>query len=286
MQVVIVTGMSGAGKSCIMDVMEDIGYYCVDNLPPALITSVYDICLKTGTDDKIAIAVDLRSGDMFSEIYACLNELREKRNVEVKLLYVEASDEVLVRRYKETRRKHPLLNKFDGSLRKCIIYERKQLRNIKENADYYIETTHISSNQLKEQIRDLFLENKFDSMSIKVISFGFKFGASTETDLLYDVRCLPNPYYISDLKNLTGLDRDVRDYVMQFSQSKKILEMIEDYLDFTIPLYAREGKSQLVIAFGCTGGKHRSVTFAELVYKYLKDKGYRVQKQHRDIDKR
>lgn len=284
MQVVIVTGMSGSGKSCIMNVMEDIGYYCIDNLPPSLITESYEIAKSNGTQ-KMAVAVDLRSGNLFSDIYIYLDELKRKEDVELKLLYVEATDEVLIKRYKETRRKHPLLNKFDGSLHRCVAYERQKLEQLKENADYFIETTYLSTNQLKEQIRGLFLENKFDSMSVKVMSFGYKYGISTEADLVFDVRCLPNPYYISDLRDHTGCEKCVRDYVMQFPQSQELFTKIKDLLDFLIPLYIREGKSQLVIAFGCTGGKHRSITFAEKTAGYLKMRGLHVQKQHRDIDR-
>lgn len=286
MQIVVVTGMSGSGKSCIMDVMEDIGYYCIDNLPPALIVNVYDICRKGENNiKKIAIAVDLRAGDMFSQIYCGLNELRKNEELEVKLLYVEASDEVLLKRYKETRRKHPLIDKFNGSVQDCIAHERKQLQQLKGTADYCLVTTYLSSNQLKEQIRELFLDNSLDSMSVKVMSFGYKYGVSTEADLVFDVRCLPNPFYIPELRSHTGCEACVRDYVMQFEQSQDLLQKLKDLLDFLIPLYIREGKSQLVIAFGCTGGKHRSITFAELIAKYLKESGIHVQKQHRDKEK-
>ncbi len=286
MQLVIVTGMSGSGKSCIMDVMEDIGYYCIDNLPPALITSIYDICYKSKSNiEKIAIAVDLRAGDMFSNIYSSLNELKKNDDIDIKLLYIEASDEVILKRYKETRRKHPLLDNFNGSLQSCIEYERNKLQQMKGIADYCIVSTYLSSNQLKEQIRELFLENSLDSMSVKVMSFGYKYGLSTEADLVFDVRCLPNPFYIPELREHTGCESCVSDYVMQFEQSQELFNKLKDLFDFLIPLYIREGKSQLVIAFGCTGGKHRSVTFAEYTAKYLQAKGLRVQKQHRDITK-
>jgi UPF0042 nucleotide-binding protein len=286
MQIIIVTGMSGSGKSCIMDVMEDIGYYCIDNLPPALILNIYDICANNRENiEKVAIAVDLRAGDMFSDIYSNLNELRKNEKIDVKLLYVEASDEVLLKRYKETRRKHPLIERFNGSLEKCISYERQKLQQMRAIADYCIVSTYLSSNQLKEQIRELFLENSLDSMTVKVMSFGYKYGISAEADLVFDVRCLPNPFYVEELRNHTGCEDCVRDYVMQFSQSRELFNKLTELLDLLIPLYNREGKSQLVIAFGCTGGKHRSITFAENIAKYLTEKGLHVRKQHRDIDK-
>ena len=203
----------------------------------------------------------------------------------MKLLYIEADDEVLIKRYKETRRKHPLDERFNGCLHQALEFEREQLLRLKAIADYYIETSYLSVSQLKEQIRETFLENRSDSLSIKVTSFGFKYGVSTESDLVFDVRCLPNPYYIKELRHHTGCDACVRAYVMQFEQSKILLQKIEDLLDFLIPLYIKEGKSRLVIAFGCTGGKHRSITFTELIGDYLTEKGMHVIKQHRDIGK-
>ncbi|MBQ1464766.1 MAG: RNase adapter RapZ [Ruminococcus sp.] len=284
MKLLIVTGMSGSGKSSVMDVMEDIGYYCIDNIPPKLIRQFVELCKKTDTGiDQIAVAVDIRTGDMFAEIFRCWQELKNDDSVEVKVLFIEASDEVLIKRYKETRRKHPLDEKFNGNLHAAIHYEWKQLSQLREIADYYMETSNLSTSDLKEQVKALFLENKSDSLVIKVMSFGFKYGVSTESDLVFDVRCLPNPYYLPELRNHTGCESCVRDYVMSFEQSQTLFNKLTDLLDYLIPLYIKEGKSQLVVAFGCTGGKHRSITFAELMAKHLTDSGFKVQKYHRDI---
>lgn len=285
MQFVIVTGLSGSGKSCAMNVLEDIGFYCIDNMPPQLITKFADICMHSGGKlEQVAIAVDIRSGDMFGELsYVCENMKND--GLDIKILYLESSDDVIIKRYKETRRMHPLNAEFNGCLPKAVEFERKQLNPMREIANYYIDTSHLSTSQLKEQITNIFLENASDSMIIKVMSFGFKYGTSAEADLVFDVRCLPNPYYIPELKQHTGCEDCVRDYVMQFEQSEILLEKLKDLSDFLIPLYIKEGKSQLVVAFGCTGGKHRSVTFAELFADYMLKKGMRVHKTHRDITK-
>ncbi|MCM1507628.1 MAG: RNase adapter RapZ [Ruminococcus flavefaciens] len=286
MQLLIVTGMSGSGKSCVMDVMEDIGYYCIDNIPPKLISRFVDICRKSDSGiSKIAVAVDIRTGDMFAEIFRSWQLLKENDNLDIKVLFIEASDEVLIKRYKETRRRHPLDEKFSGNLHDAIKYERMQLSQLREIADYYIETSELSSSQLKEQVKEIFLNRSSDSLNIKVMSFGFKYGVSTESDLVFDVRCLPNPYYVESLRSHTGCDECVRDYVMSFEQSREVFNKLKDLIDYLIPLYVHEGKSQLVIAFGCTGGKHRSITFAELMARHLSENNYKVQKYHRDITK-
>lgn len=284
MQIVIVTGMSGSGKSSAMDVLEDIGYYCIDNLPPQLLGKFIDICRQTENKiEKLAISVDLRSGKLFGDAYHVLRTLERTPELDVKVLYLEATDEVIIKRYKETRRKHPLDERFNGSLHSAIAYEREQLLPVKGIADYYIESSYISAAQLKKQIKDIFLDHESDSLLIKVMSFGFKYGASTEADLMFGVRCLPNPYDIPELKTHTGCEACVQDYVLSFEQSQELLKKLEDLLDFLIPLYIKEGKSRLVIAFGCTGGKHRSVTFAEQIGDHLLANGMRVSKQHRDI---
>ena len=286
MQLLIVTGMSGSGKSSVMDVMEDIGYYCIDNIPPKLIGRFVDLCRKSETNiNRIAVAVDIRTGDMFAEIFRSWQALKSESDVEVKVLFIEASDEVLIKRYKETRRKHPLDEKFNGNLHEAIQYEWNQLSQLREIADYYIETSNLSASALKEQVKALFLDRSSDSLTIKVMSFGFKYGVSTESDLVFDVRCLPNPFYVEELRRHTGLESCVRDYVMGFEEAQVFFEKLTDLVDYLLPMYVREGKSQLVIAFGCTGGKHRSITFAELMAKHLTETGYKVQKYHRDITK-
>lgn len=286
MQFIIVTGMSGSGKSCAMNVLEDIGFYCIDNIPPQLLTKFADICMHSkGRLENVAVAVDIRSGDLFSEIFERWKMLKEKEELDVKILYLEANDEVIIKRYKETRRKHPLDDKFSNCLHNAISYEREQLSPLREVADYYVESSYLSASQLKKEIKSLFLEKSSDSMVIKIMSFGYKYGVSTESDLVFDVRCLPNPFYVKELRSKTGCDSSVRDYVMGFEQSQQLLEKIKDLLDFLIPLYVQEGKSQLVVSFGCTGGKHRSITFTELVSDYLVSQGFRVHKSHRDIKK-
>lgn len=286
MELLIVTGMSGSGKSSVMDVMEDIGYYCIDNIPPKLIDKFVDLCRKSETNiNHIAVAVDIRTGDMFAEIFRSWQSLKSEPDVDVKVLFIEASDEVLIKRYKETRRKHPLDEKFNGNLHAAIRFEWQQLSQLREIADYYIETSDLTATALKEQVKSLFLDRTSDSLTIKIMSFGFKYGVSTESDLVFDVRCLPNPYYIDELRSHTGLESCVKDYVMGFEQSQSVFNKLKDLIDYLLPLYVQEGKSQLVIAFGCTGGKHRSVTFAELMANHLKDSSYRVQKYHRDITK-
>lgn len=285
MQCVVVTGLSGSGKSYAMNVMEDIGFYCIDNLPPQLIGKFAELCNNShGKFDRVAIAVDIRSGDMFKDMYSVCEKLRDD-GVDIKILYLDAATDVIIKRYKETRRKHPLDMEFNGCLQKAIDFERDQLNTLRGIANYFIDTSALSNAQLKQQIIDIFLEKDTDSMFIKVMSFGFKYGATTEADLIFDVRCLPNPYYIPNLKPCTGCDKQVRDYVMGFEQSQQLMEKLRQLLDFLIPLYVKEGKSQLVVAFGCTGGKHRSVTFAELMAEHFIESGLRVHKSHRDINK-
>ncbi|MBE6842600.1 MAG: RNase adapter RapZ [Oscillospiraceae bacterium] len=284
MQFVIVTGLSGSGKSYAMNTLEDIGFYCIDNMPPQLISKFIDICCDENMD-KIAIAVDIRSGDMFTTETLQSFENMRTRHFNFKVLYLEASDEILIRRYRETRRKHPLDAEFNGSVSKAIAYEREKLNCLREIADYYIDTSYLKNSQLKESLVDLFLESDTESISIKTMSFGFKYGSTTEADLVFDVRCLPNPFYIPELKNLTGKDKAIRDYVMEFEQSKILMEKLKDLIAFLIPQYISEGKSQLVIGFGCTGGKHRSVTFAEIIADFIEELGYNVHRSHRDISK-
>ena len=287
MRLLIVTGMSGSGKSCVMDVMEDIGYYCIDNIPPRLISRFVDLCRQSGNSiENVAVAVDIRTGGMFDEIFHEWQKLKNAPDIQARILFIEASDEVIIKRYKETRRRHPLDEKFGGDLHRAISYERNQLSVLREVSDFYIETSEFSTSELKEQVKSLFLARNSDSLIIKVMSFGFKYGVSTESDLIFDVRCLPNPYYIDELREHTGLDECVRDYVMGFEQSRVLFEKLRDLLDYLIPLYVKEGKSQLVVSFGCTGGKHRSVTFAELISAHFTGNGYKVQKFHRDISKK
>lgn len=285
MQFIIVTGMSGSGKSTAVNVLEDIGYYCIDNMPPELISKFADICAQSdGKIDKVAFVVDVRGGDLFLKLQDTVSSLKSE-HINLKILFLDSSDDVIVRRYKETRRKHPLDEVSYGNIRKAIATEREILIPIKAAADYYIDTSITSTSQFRERMYSIFLEND-DYMHIDIRSFGFKYGPLAEGDLIFDVRCLPNPFYIPELKEKTGLDTEVSSYVMKFDEAKELCKKLTDLLDFLIPLYEKEGKSQLVVAFGCTGGKHRSVTFAEAIAKHLKNKNYKVRIAHRDIEKR
>lgn len=286
MQFLILTGLSGAGKSSAINVLEDIGYYCIDNMPPELIPKFADICARSEDKvDKVAFGVDVRGGDFFLKLKDTIKQLKEDK-INLKVLYLDASDDVIVRRYKETRRKHPLDEVSFGDIRNAISTERDMLVPIKAVSDYYIDTSNTSLAAFKERMYSIFLDDREDYMHIDVRSFGFKFGPMTDGDLVFDVRCLPNPFYIPELKEKTGLNKEVADYVMSFDDAKLLFEKLSDLLDFLIPLYKKEGKSQLVVAFGCTGGKHRSVTFAEGIAKHLREKNYNVRISHRDIEKR
>jgi UPF0042 nucleotide-binding protein len=285
MNFLIVTGLSGSGKSGAINALEDIGYYCIDNIPPQLIPKFADICIKSeNVMRNVAIVTDIRGGELFLELDNGLNYFKEN-SLPCKILFLDASDDVLIKRYKETRRRHPLDEASHGSIQRAISMERDMLSSVREKADFYIDTSELSMAQLKEDIYGLFLDDPRDSMVIRVMSFGFKYGCVAEADLVFDVRCLPNPFYIPELKPHTGLDSCVSDYVMQFPQSQELLTKLEDMISFLIPLYQHEGKSQLVIAFGCTGGKHRSVTFAEAMAKFLEANGEKCHVCHRDIGK-
>lgn len=287
MELVIITGLSGSGKSQTINAMEDVGFFCVDNLPPKLIFKFAEIgTASKGNLDRIAIVTDIRGGDLFSGLFEELT-LLEREDFKYKILFLDASEEALIRRFKETRRKHPLIGKNGcNSISEAISKEKDLLRPARERADYILDTSLWSNAQLKENISKLFLEDVQDGMLINCMSFGFKYGEPTYADLVFDVRCLPNPFYIDELKHKTGLDKQVRDYVLSFSETEKLFEKLKDLIDFLVPLYIKEGKSQLTIAFGCTGGKHRSVTFAELFYHHLSDNGNRVSVNHRDIEKK
>ncbi|MBQ4096378.1 MAG: RNase adapter RapZ [Oscillospiraceae bacterium] len=285
MNYLIVTGVSGSGKSTAINVLEDIGYYCIDNMPPELISKFAQICNGINENiQKVAFVVDIRGGDFFLKLNDTINELRSE-NADLKILFLDSSDDCIVRRYKETRRKHPLDEVSYGNIRKAIATERELLSSVRGTCDYYVDTSTLSVAQFKERMYSMFLEDKDDFIHIDVMSFGFKYGTVSDADLVFDVRCLPNPFYIPELKHKTGLQNEVSGYVMSFDESQKLLEKLEDIIDFLIPLYIKEGKAQIVIAFGCTGGKHRSVTFAEKLGKHLFDNGHKVRISHRDIEK-
>ncbi|MGN1456789.1 MAG: RNase adapter RapZ [Acutalibacteraceae bacterium] len=286
MEFIIITGLSGAGKSIAMRNMEDIGYYCVDNIPPMLVSTFYELCEKSSDKHmkKIAVVTDIRAGDVFDNLFESLDKLKAA-NKKYKILFLDARDDVLLRRYKETRRKHPLSDNYLGSTEEAVHLEREILMPVKARADYVIDTSLLSPTQLKERITSLFLGNASMGMTVTCMSFGFKYGLPSEADLVFDVRCLPNPFYIPELKHHTGLDSCVYDYVMKFDQSKGYAERMLSLVDYSLPLYLSEGKSQLVIAVGCTGGKHRSVTFTRVLYDHILETGHRVIVHHRDIEK-
>ena len=286
MELLIVTGLSGAGKSQVGNALEDMGFYCVDNVPPAVIPAFVDMSEQSkGNLGKIALVTDVRGGQLFEGITDVLEDL-DAREIKYKILFLDASDEVIIRRYRENRRQHPLNKEGKLSVGEAVKEERKALEKIRNRADFIIDTSHTSLAQLKQKVTSLFCSDLSDSLKIQCKSFGFKYGSDRENDLIFDVRCLPNPFYDEALKEKTGLEKEVRDYVLSAEESREFLKKIIDFLEFSIPLYIKEGKSQLTVAFGCTGGKHRSVTFAELVGNALKEKEYNCSIVHRDILKR
>ena len=286
MNILIVTGLSGAGKSSCIKVLEDIGFFCVDNMPPQLIPIFAEICDEKNNENlKYAFVTDIRGGEEFLKLREYIDKLRNYDHISVKTLFLDASKNVLMHRYDETRRKHPLDEVSGGDLSKAIDAEIELLSDIRENADYIIDSSFLTAAQLKEQVAGLFLEQSLDRMIVSVMSFGFRYGVPSEADLVFDVRCLPNPFYIPELRNKTGLDKEVRDYVMQYPESQEMEKRVRDLIDYMLPLCVKEGKSRLVIAFGCTGGHHRSITFAERTAAHLQEQGCNVRINHRDKNK-
>ena len=284
MQLVIVTGMSGAGKSRAIDTLEDIGFFCVDNMTPKLIPTFVQLLNDTAeVREKVAIVADIRLGGSFAQLFSAIEELKAME-CNYKILFIDADNDVILRRYQETRRKHPLLNYDDShTLQEIISKEREILKKARNIADYVIDTSLITPAQLKERVAKLFLEDLTATLKVNVISFGFKYGSPKDSDLVFDVRCLPNPFYVPELKNHTGLEAPVRDYVMSFKEARDLEPKLLDLINYLVPLYRSEGKSQVTISVGCTGGKHRSVVFAEIIYNSIKEKGFNVSVYHRDI---
>ncbi len=284
MQFVIVTGMSGAGKTTVLKFLEDIGFFCADNLPPSLILKLAEVCFQPGSDiDKVALGIDIRGGRLFDDLFAGLSELTQK-SYDYNILYLDATDDALLTRYKETRRNHPLAK--NDRIITGIVKERELLAEVKKRADFIIDTSHVLPRQLREKINDIFVDNQaFNSLMITVITFGFKYGIPTDSDLVFDVRFLANPFYIPELKEQTGNDKPVRDFVLACDESRLFLAKLNDMLNILIPGYIKEGKNQLVLSIGCTGGKHRSVVLGNEVFNFLVGQGYSVNITHRDIDK-
>ncbi len=284
MRFIMVTGMSGAGKSSVLKMLEDMGYFCVDNLPIQLILKFAQLTMEsTATIDKVALGVDVRSGQNLDSLKAILDELKES-NITYEILFLDASTEVLVKRYKETRRTHPLAR--EGRVDKGIELEREKLEFLKKQASYIIDTSMLLIRELKGEIDKIFLNNEeYGNFIVTVLSFGYKYGIPTDSDLVFDVRFLPNPYYVPELKALSGNDEPVSSYVMAAPVAKVFLDKLEDMILFLIPNYILEGKNRLVISIGCTGGKHRSVTMANAITERLEKQSYGVKVEHRDIEK-
>lgn len=286
MELLIVTGMSGAGKSTAVNALEDIGFYCVDNVPPKIIPSFIDLSNhKEKMLNRLAIVTDSRGGELFSDITEVLDNL-DNEGMNYRIIFFDTSNDEIIRRYKENRRSHPLLSGETFSLETAIAKERQMLSDIKDRADFVIDTTYMGSAQLKQKLASIFLSSNETGLNVQVMSFGFKYGFASEADLVFDVRCLPNPFYEQNLKHKTGLEQEVKDFVLSTDEAKEFYKKIVDFLTFSLPLYKKEGKSNIVIAFGCTGGKHRSVTFAELVAKTIKEKGFETHINHKDIEKK
>lgn len=283
MRLVIVTGMSGAGKVSALKILEDLGYYCVDNLPIALLPTFVDLVYTQSTEiTKAAIGIDIRNGNGLQEIGGHLEQM-EKSGYAYEILFMDASDQTLIKRYKETRRVHPMTG--DRRIDQGIEEERRQLAFLKKKADYIIDTSKLLIRDLVQKLNQIFVQNQeFKNMVVTILSFGFKYGIPADADLVFDVRFLPNPYYVDELKTQTGNDLPVQEYVMNCNQASVFLEKLTDMVKFLIPNYVLEGKNCLVIGVGCTGGKHRSVTIANKLYEQLADETeYGVKIEHRDI---
>ena len=287
MEFVIITGMSGAGKTSALHIMEDIGYYCVDNIPSSLLPTLYKLCSESDDEAmrRVAVVVDVRGNDNYEKMYSNLEKFR-KENQGVNILYFDAKIDNLIVRYKETRRRHPLIDRLkQGSVAEAVEFEKALLIPVKNLADYNIDTTYMSIKQLRERIMSMFMEDTSQSLMLTFMSFGFKYGIPLEADLIIDVRCLPNPYYIPELRPLTGLDKEIQDYVLASDETQEFIRRVLSLLDFSVPLYLKEGKTGLVVGIGCTGGKHRSVTIARVLDGHFIEKGYKCVISHRDVTK-
>lgn len=285
MEILIITGLSGGGKSRAASYLEDIGYYTVDNLPAEMMVKFADFCAgSSGRYDRVALVYDVRSGEPTDILIETLERLKAS-GVNCRMLFLEADNQTIVNRYKETRRMHPLQKKGE-SVEQAIRREREWMQPVRDHADFVLDTSALSIAKLRSELLDLFgQQGDRGGLAVNILSFGFKHGIPIEADLVFDVRFMPNPYYVPELKNKTGLDQAVRDFVFSFRQTNDFMEQLEKMLTFLLPLYAEEGKSALVIAIGCTGGHHRSVAIAHAVTEFIKQKGYRVEETHRDISR-
>lgn len=285
MRFVVVTGMSGGGKSTALKMLEDAGFYCVDNLPVSLVGMFVEMISSPASEaSKVALGLDVRSGQSFHEAETILDKLRQSGFV-YEVLFLDAGERVLLKRYKETRRRHPL-SLSGEQIEAGIQREREILRKTREKADYVIDTSNLLTRDLKAELERIFIQNEeYNSLMVNIVSFGFKYGIPADADLVFDVRFLPNPFYVEELKQHTGNENEVQDFVMDYQESHEFLDKLTDMLNFLIPNYIREGKYQLVIGIGCTGGKHRSVTLANKLYERMRDKGsYGLKLSHRDVE--
>ena len=283
MRFVVVTGMSGGGKRTALKMLEDAGFYCVDNLPVSLVEKFVELIAMPNSEiSKVALGLDVRADQSFLDATRILSQLKNK-GYKFEILFMDADEAALIKRYKESRRVHPLAQ--DGRVADGVRKERDVLENIRKNADYVIDTSNLLTRELKEELDRIFVKNEeYNSLMITVMSFGFKHGIPADADLVFDVRFLPNPFYIDELKKKTGNEKEVQDYVMSFHESEEFMEKLTDMVQFLIPNYIKEGKYRLVIAIGCTGGKHRSVTLANELYKRMKNQGnYGIKLYHRDV---
>ena len=284
MQLFIVSGVSGAGKSTVISILEDSGYFCVDNLPPELIPKFAELCqMGSGEHQRAAVVCDIRGGSHFDGLFQALDTL-DSMKVPYQILFVEADDQTIIKRYKETRRSHPLMDS-QGTLARAVQMERRLMKPVRDRADIVLQTDAMSTRKLRDRVLELVYpgRKKVSQLNVCVTSFGFKYGLPMEADLVFDVRFLPNPFYIEDLKHQTGLDDGVRDYVFQFAQSREFLEKLEDMVGFLLPQFVEEGKSVVVVAIGCTGGQHRSVAMTHALAEDVRSWGYQVSENHRDM---
>lgn len=287
MEFIIISGLSGAGKSSAAAFLEDLGFYCVDNLPVALLTNFAGLCMAgagTGKYSRVALVTDIRGGQTFDELFQALDELTAM-HLDYQLLFLEASDEVIIKRYKETRHSHPLCRQ-GYSLPEAVQLERTALEPVRRRASHILNSTGLNLSKFRGELLRLFgMGAPSETITVSVTSFGFKYGIPIDADLVFDVRFLPNPYYIPELKECTGLEEDVRSFLFGYRQTNEFLRHLEELLAFLLPEYAEEGKSSLVIAIGCTGGHHRSVAITHAVADFIRQKGYSVEEQHRDISR-
>lgn len=284
-ELIVLTGVSGAGKSTAMRFMENIGFYCIDNMPPELMATFVSILAKDNEYQKVAIVTDVRSNYVFENLIESLTQI-EGYGYIIKVIYLDVNDKEALKRYKLTRRKHPFADKFNGSISQAITYEKEMLSSLRGRADHIIDTSDLDAVKLRGRLTQILLGDDSDVMNIHCMSFGFKHGIPSEADFVIDVRCLPNPYWVESLRSKTGLDKEVKDYVFSFDESTQLLNKLIDLLDFLNPLYIKEGKSQIVVAIGCTGGNHRSVAIAEALKEHFSKKWDNVSTNHRDIDKK